>query len=208
MAQPSIGCAFLLDSTMPEGTLFFPNEPVLRVTAPSPQAQVVERRLVNLLQFQTLIASKAARCVLVAPDKVLVDFGLRRAHGAEAGLFAARASYIAGFAGTSTIQAGQLWGIPLYGTMAHPFIEAHDNESLAFEHFVRANPDNIVVLLDTYDTEAATRLLPSLKGKWININAVRLDSGDMVEHARKVRKILDEGGLHEVRIPFKSTPRL
>jgi nicotinate phosphoribosyltransferase len=185
---------------IPEGDLFFQDEPVLRVTAPLPQAQIVETRIVNLLQFQILIASKAARCVLAAPNKTLVDFGLRRAHGAEAGLFAARASYIAGFAGTSTVKAGQLWNIPLYGTMAHSFVEAHDNESVAFENFVRANPENKVFLLDTYDTERAAELLPALKKKGVDISAVRLDSGDLAKHARKVRKILDDSGLQKVKI--------
>ncbi len=104
--------------------MFFANEPILRVTAPMPQAQLVESRLINILHFQDLIASKAARMMLAAPNKVLVDFGMRRAHGAEAGLMAARASYVAGFAGTATVLAGQHFGIPLYGTMAHSFIEA------------------------------------------------------------------------------------
>jgi nicotinate phosphoribosyltransferase len=125
---------------MPEGTIFFPHEPILRVTAPLPQAQFVESRLINILQFQTLIASKAARAVLVAPGKLLVDFGMRRAHGAEAGLLAARAAYLAGFSGTATVQAGQLFHMPIYGTMAHSFIQAHDNEAEAFEHFAFANP--------------------------------------------------------------------
>src|SRR5271154_6097363 len=118
---------------MPEGTVFFAGEPILRVTAPLPQAQFVESRLINILHFQSLIASKAARMVLAAPGKLLVDFGLRRAHGAEAGLMAARASYLAGFAGTATILAGRLWEIPLYGTMAHSFIQAYDDEAQAFE---------------------------------------------------------------------------
>jgi len=107
---------------MPEGTVFFGNEPILRVTAPLPEAQLVETRLINILHFQTLIASKAARYVLLAPDKLLVDFGLRRAHGAEAGLLAARASYVAGFAGTATLLAEKAFGIPTYGTMAHSFV--------------------------------------------------------------------------------------
>jgi nicotinate phosphoribosyltransferase len=109
---------------MPEGRVFFPNEPILRVTAPIAQAQLVESRLINLLHFETLIASKAARCVLMAPGKLLVDFGLRRAHGAEAGLLAARASYLAGFAGTATVLAAPLFGVSVYGTMAHSFIQA------------------------------------------------------------------------------------
>ncbi len=142
---------------MPEGTVFFAGEPILRVTAPLPQAQFVESRLINILHFQTLIASKAARMVLAAPNKVLVDFGLRRAHGAEAGVMAARASYIAGLAGTATVLAGRDFGIPLYGTMAHSFIEAFDDEMAAFAAFAKARPDNLVLLLDTYDTEAAAR---------------------------------------------------
>jgi nicotinate phosphoribosyltransferase len=106
---------------MPEGTIFFPDEPILRITAPLPQAQLVESRIINILHFQTLIVSKAARCKLVAPDKLLVDFGLRRAHGAEAGLLAARASYLAGFSGSATTLAAPLYNIPIYGTMAHSF---------------------------------------------------------------------------------------
>src|SRR5437773_6144080 len=118
---------------MPEGTVFFPDEPILRVTAPLPQAQLVETRLINLLHFQTLIASKAVRVVLAAPGKELEDFGLRRAHGAEAGLLAARASYIAGFTGTATVLAAKLFDIPVFGTMAHSYIQAHDSETVAFE---------------------------------------------------------------------------
>ncbi|MBN9126882.1 MAG: nicotinate phosphoribosyltransferase, partial [Nitrosospira sp.] len=112
---------------MPEGTMFFPEEPVLRITAPLPQAQLVESRVMNLLHFETLIASKAARLVMSAPDKLLMDFGMRRAHGAEAGLLAARASYLAGFSGTATVLAGALYDIPLFGTMAHSYIQAHED---------------------------------------------------------------------------------
>ncbi len=189
---------------MPEGTIFFADEPILRVTAPLPQAQFVESRLINILHFQTLIAAKAARMVLAAPNKLLVDFGLRRAHGAEAGLMAARASYIAGFAGTATVLAGRDFGIPIYGTMAHSFIEAFDDETAAFEAFARARPDNLVLLLDTYDTEAAARkvvaLAPRLKAAGIAIRGVRLDSGDLVALAKSVRGILDAGGLRDVTI--------
>ena len=189
---------------MPEGTIFFPNEPILRVTAPIAQAQLVETRLINLLHFQTLIASKAARMVLMAPDKLLVDFGLRRAHGAEAGLLAARASYIAGFSGTATVQAGMQFGIPLFGTMAHSFVQAHEVEEQAFEHFAHAQPNNVVLLIDTYDTEEAARkvvsLAPKLESKGIRIKGVRIDSGDLADHARKVRHILDEGRLQHVTI--------
>jgi nicotinate phosphoribosyltransferase len=189
---------------MPEGTVFFANEPVLRVMAPLPQAQLVETRLINLIHFQTLIASKAARLVLTAPSKLLVDFGLRRAHGAEAGLLAARAGYIAGMAGTATVLAAPLFDIPIAGTMAHAFIQAHDEELAAFEHFARAQPDNVVLLIDTYDTEAAASKVVELAGRLaeegIPIKGVRIDSGDLAEHARKVRKILNDGGHPEITI--------
>jgi nicotinate phosphoribosyltransferase len=189
---------------MPEGTVFFANEPILRVTAPIAEAQLVESRLINLMHFQTLIASKAARSVLVAPDKLLVDFGLRRAHGAEAGLLAARASYLAGFAGSATVLAAPLFGVPIFGTMAHSFIQAHDDEITAFEHFARSLPENVILLIDTYDTETAAekvvRIAPKLEREGISIKGVRLDSGDLAEHAFKVRRILDEGGLKHVTI--------
>lgn len=189
---------------MPEGTVFFPDEPILRVTAPIMQAQLVETRLLNLLHFQTLIASKAARCVLAAPEKTLIEFGARRAHGAEASLFAARSCYVAGFQGTSNVLAAQQFGIPLSGTMAHSFIQAFDEERDAFLAFARANPDNVVLLLDTYDTEAAAKkvvaLAPALRAEGIAIKGVRLDSGDLAEHAREVRHILDQGGLRQVII--------
>jgi nicotinate phosphoribosyltransferase len=189
---------------MPEGTVVFAEEPILRVTAPLPQAQLVESRLINLLQFQTLIASKAARCVLAAPGKLLVDFGMRRAHGMEASLLASRASYLAGFAGTSNVLAGRLLGIPTYGTVAHSFIEAHDEEAEAFLSFARSQRRHVVLLLDTYDTEAAARtvvhLAARLEAEGISLNAVRLDSGDLAEHARAVRRILDDGHLRHVQI--------
>jgi nicotinate phosphoribosyltransferase len=189
---------------MPEGTIFFPDEPIIRVTAPLPEAQVVETRLLNLLHFQVTVASKAARMVLAAPGKLLVDFGLRRAHGAEAGLLAARASYVAGFSGTATMLAEERFGIPLYGTMAHSFVEAHDSEVLAFEHFARARPAGIVLLIDTYDTERAAEnavtLARRLAADGIFIRGVRLDSGDLASQARRVRGILDAGGLTNVII--------
>lgn len=189
---------------LPEGTVFFANEPLLRVTAPLPEAQLVETRLINILHFQTLIAAKAARMVLRAPNKLLVDFGLRRAHGAEAGLMAARASYIAGFSGSATLLAEKVFGIPAYGTMAHSFIQAFDDETAAFESFARARPDNLVLLIDTYDNDAAARkvvaLAPRLKAAGIKLRGVRLDSGDMVAISKRVRRILDEGGLADVTI--------
>ncbi|MGR9037303.1 MAG: nicotinate phosphoribosyltransferase, partial [Gammaproteobacteria bacterium] len=150
---------------MPEGTVFFSNEPIIRITAPIAEAQFVESRLINLINFQTLIASKAARSVLTAPGKLLVDFGMRRAHGGEAGLLAARASYLAGFSGTATVSAGYYFGVPVFGTMAHSFIQAHNDESEAFEHFAYANPDNVVFLIDTYDTEDGARKVVKLAPK-------------------------------------------
>lgn len=189
---------------MPEGTVFFGDEPILRVIAPLPEAQLVETRLINLLHFQSLIASKAAGMVLLAPGKLLVDFGLRRAHGAEAGLLAARASYIAGFAGSATVLAEKVFGIPTYGTMAHSFIQTFDDESAAFESFAKARPDNLVLLIDTYDTEAAARkvvaLAPRLAAQGIKIRGVRIDSGDLVVLSKSVRTILDEGGCKDITI--------
>lgn len=189
---------------MPEGTVFFPHEPVLRITAPMPEAQFVESRLINLLQYQTLIATKAARSVLIAPGKLLVDFGLRRAHGGEAGLYAARAAYIAGYGGTATVLAGAKFGIPLFGTMAHSYVQAHDDERTAFLDFARAFPGGTVLLVDTYDTEAAVRtiaaLASQLKREGIPIKGIRLDSGDLAALAKRARSILDEAGLGEVTI--------
>jgi nicotinate phosphoribosyltransferase len=191
-------------TAMPEGTLFFANEPIVRVTAPLPEAQIVESRLMNLLHYPSLVASKAARCVLAAPDKLLVEFGLRRAHGAEAALLAGRAAYIAGFSGTSNVLAGAEWNIPLYGTMAHSFIQSHDDEATAFVEFARSNRQDVVLLIDTYDTEAAARkvaaLAPTLKAEGIKLRGVRIDSGDLAEHACRVRHILDDADLRDVTI--------
>lgn len=189
---------------MPEGTLFFADEPVLRVTAPLPQAQLVESRLLNIVHFQTLIASKAARVVLAAPGRQLVDFGMRRAHGAEAALFAARAACLAGFDGTATAAAGLQFGLPLFGTMAHAYVQAHASETAAFEAFARLRRQGAVLLVDTYDTEAAVARLPALArrlgAEGVQLGGVRLDSGDLAAHARAVRRLLDEGGLRQLRI--------
>ena len=189
---------------MAEGTLFFPEEPVLRVTAPLPQAQFVESRLLNIVHFQTLIASKAARVVLAAPASTLVDFGMRRAHGAEAALYAARAAYLAGFAGTATVEAGRRFGIPLFGTMAHSFVQAHRSEEAAFEAFVRAHPARPTLLVDTYDTEAAVAKVIALQHRLapegLHIGGVRLDSGDLAAHAQAVRRLLDDAQLPDARI--------
>ncbi|WP_405231191.1 nicotinate phosphoribosyltransferase [Lentisalinibacter salinarum] len=190
---------------MPEGTAFFGNEPIARVVAPLPEAQLIETRVVNLLQMQTLIASKAARMRLAAHDhQRLVDFGLRRAHGSEAGLFAARAAWIGGFDGTATVLANELYGIPLFGTMAHSFIQAHDSEMQAFEDFCRSQPENTVLLIDTYDTEEGARkvveLARKLEPEGFTIRGVRIDSGDLCASAKAVRRILDEGGCEDIEI--------
>ncbi len=189
---------------LPEGTVFFADEPILRISAPLREAQLVETRVMNLIHYETLVASKAARAVLAAPKSLLVDFGLRRAHGAEAGLLSARASYLAGFSGTATVEAARQFGIPVYGTMAHSYVQAHADETSAFESFVRAHPDNAVLLIDTYDTERAARKLVKLAAKLradgITIKGVRIDSGDLSEHARRVRSILDAADLTSVTI--------
>ncbi len=186
---------------MPEGTIFFPDEPILRVTAPMPQAQLIESRLMNLVHFESLVATKAARSVLVARGKKLVDFGLRRAHGAEAGLLAARAAYLAGYDSTATVLAGSRFGIPVVGTMAHSFVQAHDDEAQAFIDFARAFPKGTIFLVDTYDTEAGVRkvvkLAPQLEREGISVRGIRLDSGDLGQLARAARRLLDEAGLRK-----------
>jgi nicotinate phosphoribosyltransferase len=187
---------------MPEGTIAFPHEPLIRVTASLPEAQLVESRLVNLIHFATTIASKAARCVLAAPGKTLVDFGMRRAHGAEAALLAARAAYLAGFTGTATTLANPAFGIPLFGTMAHSFVQAHDTEVQAFEHFIDSHIGSIVLLIDTYDTIAAAHHVVELAKRRPDktIAAVRLDSGDLSKLAPEVRRVLDAAGLQKTGI--------
>jgi nicotinate phosphoribosyltransferase len=189
---------------MPEGSVFFPDEPILRITAPLREAQLVESRVMNLLHFQTMVASKAARSVIAARGRQLVDFGLRRAHGAEAGLLSARAAYLAGFTGTATVEAARRFGIPAFGTMAHSYVQAHDDESQAFEHFALAQPDDALLLIDTYDTERAAetvcRIAPGLAARGAPVRGVRIDSGDLGGHARRVRAILDGAGLGTVTI--------
>lgn len=190
---------------LPEGTVFFPNEPLIRITAPLPVAQLIETRLINILHFETLIATKAARCVLAAQGRAaLIDFGLRRAHGAEAGLLAARASYLAGFTGTATVPAALIYGIPIFGTMAHSYIEAHDDEETAFLNFALANPNNVTLLIDTYDTlqgaQTAAQVAVKLAERNIRVRAVRLDSGDLFVLSHAVRTILNEKGFPDIQI--------
>ena len=189
---------------MPEGTVFFPNEPILRVVAPIAEAQWLETRILNLVHFQTVIASKAARAVFAADGHALIDFGLRRAHGAEAGVLAARAAYLAGFTGTATAYAGPRFGIPVFGTMAHSFVQAHDDEAQAFTDFAESFPANAMLLIDTYDTvegaRRVARIAPQLAARGIRIKGVRLDSGDLEALARDVRRVLDDAGLREAVI--------
>ena len=189
---------------MREGEVFFANEPILRVEAPIAQAQLVESRLINILHFQSLIATKAARVVMAAGGRTLVDFGMRRAHGAEAAVWAARASYGAGFDGSATVEAGRQFGLPIFGTMAHSYVQAHDSEETAFLDFARSRPDGLVLLIDTYDVEAAVakvvRLADSLEEEDISIRAVRLDSGDLAAGSRLIRRLLDEAGHREIGI--------
>ncbi len=189
---------------MPEGTIFFPEEPILEVHAPIIQAQLLETSLLNTIGFQTLIASKAARCVEAARGRPLHDFSARRTHGADAGLKAARSAYLAGFSGTSNVLAGKLYGIPVYGTMAHSFVMAFGSEAEAFSAYGKLFPKRAVFLIDTYDTlegaRCAARVGRSMQERGGRLVGVRLDSGDMVSLSKQVRKILDAAGLKEVKI--------
>jgi nicotinate phosphoribosyltransferase len=189
---------------MREGTVFFASEPVLRVVAPLPEAQLIESRIVNLLHYQTLVASKAARCRLAAPNAQLIDFGMRRAHGAEAASLCSRASYLAGFDATATVEAARAFGIPAAGTMAHSFIQAHELELEAFRNFATCHPENVVLLIDTYDTvrgaRRAAELAKQLRSSAVKVSGVRIDSGDLAAEARRVRDILDSAGERDIRI--------
>jgi nicotinate phosphoribosyltransferase len=187
-----------------EGTVFFAQEPVVEVTAPLPEAQLIETLVINLLNVETAVATKAALCVLAAQGRPCVDFGARRTQGLEASLHAARASYLAGFSATSNVLAGRLFGIPVAGTMAHSFVESFATEEEAFFAFAEEFPDSAVLLIDTYDTlagaQTVVRVAQLLKQKGFKPKGVRLDSGRIEELAREVRRILDEGGLPEVKI--------
>jgi len=184
-----------------EGEIFLGGEPVVSVRAPLPQAQLVETILINTLQHPILVATKAARCVSVAQGTTLVDFGLRRAQGKDAGIQAARSSYIVGFAGTSNVLAGKEYGIPVFGTMAHSFVMAHESEEEAFERFMRRYPNNSIILVDTYDTiEGTKKAIEVSKRLGIPLRGVRLDSGDIQSLAPKVRRMLDSAGLDEALI--------
>ena len=186
---------------VPEGTIVFPMEPLLVIEAPLPQAQLIETYVLNQITFQTIIASSGVRTVLAAAGKTLVDFGARRAQGSDAALKASRALYMAGFASTSNVLAGRLFGIPVAGTMAHSYIQAHNSEAEAFQRFVETYP-RTVLLVDTYDTEDGVRLAAGIASRQQGerIRAVRLDSGDIAALAFSSRRILDEAGLTDVGI--------
>jgi nicotinate phosphoribosyltransferase len=182
---------------MPEGTPFLPNEPVLRVTAPLAEAQLVETALLAIVNFQTTIATKALRIVIAAGEFPVMEFGARRAHGIEAALYAARAAYVGGCTATSFVEAGCRFGIPLTGTMAHSWVLAAESEQQAFRDYSDLFGANTVLLLDTYDVaEAAIAVVQS----GLRPPAVRLDSGDLLPLARRVRQLFDEGGLEATRI--------
>jgi nicotinate phosphoribosyltransferase len=187
-----------------EGGVFFAGEPVMEVRAPLIEAQLVEPLVLNQLGFASLAATKAARCVNVAAGRRLVEFGLRRAHGADATLIAARSSYLAGFNGTSNVLAGKRYGMPVFGTMSHSFIMAHESERQAFEDFARTFPKLNTLLVDTYDTirgvTNVAEMAKRLETEDIKIQAIRLDSGDLDDLSRRARKILDRHGLEDVAI--------
>jgi nicotinate phosphoribosyltransferase len=187
---------------VPEGTLVFPHQPLVQVRAPLIEAQLVETYVLNQVHFQTVLASKAARVVLAAQGRSVVDFGSRRAHGVDAALKMARACYLAGAIGTSNLLAGQRYGIPVFGTMAHSYIQAHASELDAFEAFVREFPET-TLLVDTYETLDGVRHVIELAQKLqerFRVRAVRLDSGNLGELARAARRMLDEAGLSQVGI--------
>jgi nicotinate phosphoribosyltransferase len=189
---------------IPEGKIFFKDEPVLEVTAPVIQAQIIETFIINQLHLQTLIATKAARCVYAAQGRPVADFALRRTHGIDAGMKVARASYLTGFAGTSNVMAGQDYGIPMVGTMAHSFVSSFEREIDAFRAYVASFPQNAILLIDTYDTIAGARhavqVAKEMTARGQKLLGVRIDSGDLAELARQVRKIFDEANLTELKI--------
>lgn len=189
---------------VPEGTMVFPNEPLIRVTAPIIEAQILESFLLNTVNVQTTIASKASRVVNAAKGKRIIEFGLRRTHGTDAGMKAARCSYIAGCDGTSNVLAGMRYGIPVFGTMAHSFILFFDREIEAFRAFAKTFKKTSTFLIDTFDdikgAEKAAVVAEEMEKKGLRLNSVRLDSGDLAEISKKVRALLDEKGLDYVKI--------
>lgn len=191
-------------AAVPEGTVVFAREPLVRVCGPLPIAQMVETALLNCINFQTLVATKAARCRLAADGDVLIEFGLRRAQGPDGGLMAARAAYIGGFSATSNVLAGQRYGIPVAGTHAHSWVMAFDSELEAFEAYAAALPNNVTLLVDTYDTlEGVRRAIEvgrRLEAQGRRLLGIRIDSGDLAWLSRRAREMLDEAGLTSTRI--------
>ena len=189
---------------IPEGRLFFANEPLLEITAPMVEAQLVETFVINQMNLQVTLATKAARCVWAAQGRPLADFASRRTHGADAALKMARCSYIAGFQSTSNVLAAKRYGIPPAGTMAHSFVSSFTTEIAAFRAYADVFPDATVLLLDTYDTVEgawkAVQVAKDMEAKGHRLRAVRLDSGDFDSLSRQVRRILDETGLEYVQI--------
>jgi nicotinate phosphoribosyltransferase len=189
---------------VPEGTVLFQDEPLLEVTGPIIEAQLVETAVLNLIHFQTVLASKAARCVLAARGRPVVEFGLRRTHGIDGGMKAARASFIAGASMSSNVLAGLHYGVPPTGTMAHSYVSAFHHEIDAFRAFARAFPAHTTLLIDTYDTVAAAwkavAVAKEMETQGQRLAGVRLDSGDIVSLSKEVRQILDGAGLDYVRI--------
>ncbi|MEZ0334045.1 MAG: nicotinate phosphoribosyltransferase [Gemmatimonadales bacterium] len=187
-----------------EGTVLFADEPFLEVTAPLIEAQIVETALLNFVHVQTVLASKAARVALAADGRSVAEFGMRRSHGMDAGLKAARCAYLAGCGATSDVLAGSVYGIPLAGTMAHSYVTAFSDELEAFRAYARAFPDDAILLLDTYDTLEGARKAAVVAGELAarghKLAGVRLDSGDLLRLSREVRRILDEAGFPAVRI--------
>lgn len=189
---------------VPEGTVVFPCEPLIRVTAPIIEAQIVETFLLNTINLQTMIATKASRVVQAAKGKAIIEFGLRREHGVDAGMKVARSSYIAGCAGTSNVLAGMAYDIPVFGTMAHSFVMSFEKEIDAFRAFAKTFPNKSTLLIDTYDdmagAEKAAVVAKELEKIGCKLGGVRLDSGDLAETSKKVRALLDEKGLQYVKI--------
>ena len=189
---------------IPEGRLFFLNEPVLEVTGPVIEAQFVESFIINQINLQSLIATKASRCVTAAQGRGVFDFALRRTHGVDAAMKVARSSHMAGFMGTSNVAAGKQYGIPVNGTMAHSFITAFEREGDAFSAFARSFPGHAVLLIDTYDTvggaHKAVEVAREMESRGARLRGVRLDSGDLVALSREVRRIFQDAGLGYVRI--------
>jgi nicotinate phosphoribosyltransferase len=188
---------------VPEGTPIFANEPLLEVVAPMPEAQIIETILINQMHLQTLLATKAARVVFAAgPDRTVVDFGLRRMHGTDAGLKSVRAFFIAGVKATSNVLAGAVYGVPIAGTMAHSYIQAHDNELDAFRRYAELYPET-TLLVDTYDTIEGVRKVVQLArelGSRCRLRAIRLDSGNLIQLAFEARRLLDANGLDQIQI--------